>query len=596
MMDSFLFYLIISSLVMSLAILLLGAMLLRKNGLRLIFTSMMLCSCIMNISWLVGHESGHSPALSGGASILTFPFATLTVLLFVYPWGWKKQASMSLLLVIPGLLLAVWSVSVGMTADRIYESELVYLFVGSCIGVGIAESLFGWLRSRVLRNNCRFLTLGLLIMFVTGPLYAYELPSVGIYQLEGANLSSPLVGTLFFAALYLANPLRTKARVQRAPPTPMMYGDLEPGKCYAISEKRPKYCYTFFKDITNTSNPSLLLTNNRPKEMKRRYCLNETTIIEISAKDKRDSLGVCNLGRICSTLEDFMEGEKVPIVLIDCLHYLLSNNDFEAVAEIVHRLAEAAAKDKGWVILSFSHLTIDEKERLLSTNLEHLKMPSPEIAMENILSAHLGGLSTHMTKLSCKILNKRVRDFTIEDLPEVSRIATNTMMALGNVTHEDAILRNWKAAAKGMQESFHYFYSASVPLLESVDWHTWNPLNDIALRIGDVRRKTEITEQTSQEHGSLECRPEDINISEEVMAILKTHLGDFGANLLTMECANLGLEADTLTQDDVEKLAGKIETTINKMSSFVDAPGAASGIKSKACDLKDELKTISAEE
>ncbi|MFQ6060807.1 MAG: DUF835 domain-containing protein, partial [Thermoplasmata archaeon] len=313
------FHLVLSITIATLFLLFLGAIFLKKRSLRTAFTTLMVFFSILNCSWLLGVNSGFLYGLSGALSIATLPLATITVLLFLYPQNPGKRLSSSLLLALPTVGFGSWVLLEGLGPDQIYDVPLIYLFTIVCACIGIMESTWGWFKSRILRRHCYLFSLSLLVLMTTGPLYGLELEVLGFQSLKGASLGSAIFGALFLAPLLMANPIVMDAS-QGTPAKRKSFYSLEPRRGYAISEKRPKYCYTFFKDIESSGCPSLLITCASPMRLAAKYRLRNTQIMRLSCKDTSKSVNVTNLARILSTIALFLERTRKPVVLIDCIH------------------------------------------------------------------------------------------------------------------------------------------------------------------------------------------------------------------------------------------------------------------------------------
>ncbi len=583
-------------LVATIAVLVLGLAKVKKRGLKLTFSVLLVLFSVVNISWLLGQDSRSLSTASSAASILVFPLATLIVLFFLYPTSSGKQAGSSLVLIIPALGLVAWTIMNDIGPDRIYGSPLVYLFITSCIAIGVVEASWGWFKSRIVKNQCYLFVLALFVLLTTGPLYEYELRILGYEGLKGASLGAPIVGALLLAPLVWANPIIVReSPIARMTKSKTIYR-LAPGKSYAISEKRPKYCYTFLKDLASVGYPTLLVTHSESEETKSRADLDNIQIVGLSAKDTSRSLRVNNLGRILTTLVEFMETRRKAVVLIDNLNYLLSNNDLQGITELVQRLMRSAERKRGWLLLSFTLLTKDEESALMSLGLQRLRMPLPEKVMTKILLAHTGDMSDHFLKIISKTLNMRIRDLTVEDIPDVSRVVVNTMRALGAATRDAAIMKNWETQAMAIQSSFYYLYRAPLSFLVSEQWKTWDPMLREEQPREEESERMEVIEKATTGGAIVERRPDKISLLDEVKGVLTNHLGDFGNNLFQMECDSLGMEPSNLSSEDVQRLAEKVGSTITRLGDFIDIPNAGEEMRLKAENLKEELKAISKEE
>ncbi|MFQ5884712.1 MAG: hypothetical protein ACE5IO_06395, partial [Thermoplasmata archaeon] len=195
-----------------------------------------------------------------------------------------------------------------------------------------------------------------------------------------------------------------------------------------------------------------------------------------------------------------------------------------------------------------------------------------------------------------KTLNMRIRDLTVEDIPDVSRVVVNTMRGLGAATRDAAIMKNWETQARAIHNSFYYLYRAPLSFLVSEQWKTWDPMSREEQPREEESERMEVIKEAPTEGAIVERRPDKISLFDEVKGALTNHLGDFGSNLFQMECDSLGIEPSNLSSEDVQRLAEKVGSTITRLGDFIDIPIAGEEMRLKAENLKEELKAISKEE
>lgn len=83
-----------------------------------------------------------------------------------------------------------------------------------------------------------------------------------------------------------------------------------------------------------------------------------------------------------------------------------------------------------------------------------------------------------------------------------------------------------------------------------------------------------------------------VSLHDEVSGVFVDSLGDFGSDLLRMECASLGIEPKTMTKEDVEMLADSAATIVSEMGGFVNVESANGSMKATAENLKKDLGRI----
>ena len=105
----------------------------------------------------------------------------------------------------------------------------------------------------------------------------------------------------------------------------------------------------------------LCFTMDSPEEIRQRYLLQTTPIFWIS-KHGSESINPANLEIMAGMIKDFFRKSKNPIVLLDCLEYLIITNGFIPVLKFLYEIREWVILQKAIFILPFSPATLEERE------------------------------------------------------------------------------------------------------------------------------------------------------------------------------------------------------------------------------------------
>ena len=105
----------------------------------------------------------------------------------------------------------------------------------------------------------------------------------------------------------------------------------------------------------------LCFTMDSPDEIRVKYLLQTTPIFWIS-KHGSESINPANLEIMAGMIKDFFRKSKNPIVLLDCLEYLIITNGFIPVLKFLYDIREWVILKNAIFILPFSPATLEERE------------------------------------------------------------------------------------------------------------------------------------------------------------------------------------------------------------------------------------------
>jgi len=127
---------------------------------------------------------------------------------------------------------------------------------------------------------------------------------------------------------------------------------LEPGSCYLIEERRPKFTYSLLSTLVGSNAPGLVITRQSPDRIRAERGLSKLRILWLSHTPDRTSINPTALDALSKTIQNFIEDHKGgAVVLVDGIEYLMMNNGFAAVLSFVEEVRDIVKEEKAIVLL-----------------------------------------------------------------------------------------------------------------------------------------------------------------------------------------------------------------------------------------------------
>ncbi len=135
-----------------------------------------------------------------------------------------------------------------------------------------------------------------------------------------------------------------------------------PGRVYLIKEDSPDKGYEIFKNSTEgEEKKGLTVTRQYPIKIQKKYDIEESSIIWLSGVNSKDSYNPRELDKITEEIEDFMEEEE-GTVLFHGFEYLVENNDFDSILEVIQNLKEALEDSSCIMLVTVNPAEFDDEE------------------------------------------------------------------------------------------------------------------------------------------------------------------------------------------------------------------------------------------
>ncbi len=153
---------------------------------------------------------------------------------------------------------------------------------------------------------------------------------------------------------------------------------LEPGTTYAIEEEKPIRCFEIFGELVNTGIDGLCISRYNPASLRDRYDISPDRIIWLTQKTedgKFRSVDPTNFPRLSSMISDFLRRAENPVVLLEGLGYLITQNNYETVLRFVQSQRDEISLRGAIMLVHIDPLSLDTKElHRLEGEMEPLKL------------------------------------------------------------------------------------------------------------------------------------------------------------------------------------------------------------------------------
>ncbi|MCK5373585.1 MAG: DUF835 domain-containing protein, partial [Candidatus Aenigmarchaeota archaeon] len=135
--------------------------------------------------------------------------------------------------------------------------------------------------------------------------------------------------------------------------------ELEHGKIHIVIEKQPKKAYDMFVDQVCYGKKGAVITIEPKDNIRKKYGLKKTPIIEISA----DFTRYMRIEHIQHKLVEFIKKTQSDgVIIIDCVERLITNTSFSEVYHMIQVLRDYTSKNNSILILSLNKDTLEKRE------------------------------------------------------------------------------------------------------------------------------------------------------------------------------------------------------------------------------------------
>ena len=140
---------------------------------------------------------------------------------------------------------------------------------------------------------------------------------------------------------------------------------LEPRRCYLVKESDPTTAMTIFsRMVLHKGLHGLLITRTLPIRIREKYNLQKTPIVWLTTNRQPGETCVSPtaIAELSGVLVSFLDQTKDGIILIEGLEYLISQNNFRSILNLLQLMNDKIMISDSRLLITLDPATIDEKE------------------------------------------------------------------------------------------------------------------------------------------------------------------------------------------------------------------------------------------
>jgi hypothetical protein len=140
---------------------------------------------------------------------------------------------------------------------------------------------------------------------------------------------------------------------------------IKPAKSYFIKEERPLYSFQIFESAINAGMTGLCITRQNPQEITERFKISGAQIYWLRKLPARNYLDPGNLVSIANVMKDYIRSGEKCVILLEGIEYLISNNGFQHVLNMVEYITEYISNSASSLMISANPSAFVERELAL---------------------------------------------------------------------------------------------------------------------------------------------------------------------------------------------------------------------------------------
>jgi hypothetical protein len=136
----------------------------------------------------------------------------------------------------------------------------------------------------------------------------------------------------------------------------------QPGLTYLLKEEKPVRAYFYIRQAIADGVKVMCVTRDPPEKLKEKYGLPDVQIIWLSNAYSGQALPAKSLEELGMYLGKFMAEKEGSLILIDCMEYLISNNNFGIVLKFLQSLKDRTVLNKSILLISVSPGALESQQ------------------------------------------------------------------------------------------------------------------------------------------------------------------------------------------------------------------------------------------
>ncbi len=130
---------------------------------------------------------------------------------------------------------------------------------------------------------------------------------------------------------------------------------------YLTIDKDTDKAFRVFKNVIETGMEGLCVTRDYPEKVKKKYGLENVSMVWLSNVDREDVIRPKNLEKFSLKLEKFLT-EEGGIILLNGLEYLITNNEFRTVLHLIQSIKDQVAINESILLIPVNATTLEEHQ------------------------------------------------------------------------------------------------------------------------------------------------------------------------------------------------------------------------------------------
>jgi hypothetical protein len=171
-----------------------------------------------------------------------------------------------------------------------------------------------------------------------------------------------LASSLFFAYAIFRQKLFVLRPVEQEAPVENTASVMAPGQCVLVEGATPDRAYNMFANELASGGQGLLITTERPDQVRERYALRSAPVLWLTNRPGPDSVDPSSLNILMHTTLQFLQRGKGSVILLDGVERLKAFNRPAEVMLLLYGLRDAAIVTGSKLIVSVNPDGLERKE------------------------------------------------------------------------------------------------------------------------------------------------------------------------------------------------------------------------------------------
>ena len=158
---------------------------------------------------------------------------------------------------------------------------------------------------------------------------------------------------------------------------------VQQGKSYVVFEDVPEKIYELARKFPQQAGDLMIITGERKKVIETKIDDEHCRILQVSRGTRSSYADVRALGTIMAEVMEFINFQPKPVIIIDDLGMLISNNDLNSVITFIYQIYKGAS-NKFTLAVSVKESLLTEKDKLLLHRYMETYKPDEEESKETM--------------------------------------------------------------------------------------------------------------------------------------------------------------------------------------------------------------------